>query len=155
LVHWLVSSVGLPVAFAPFGSLVFLPSIFLGALAAFDDLVDFTYDVLSIRQEISIFVDRRVPRWHFRPIDIGNIWERNETLAVGSVDLLCRPVPLELCLTAFGTFSDLRGLVGLRMHVRPGIAHKRRRSGLVSVGESGRFGDISGKVYDERNKGRH
>jgi hypothetical protein len=146
------SNVGLSVAFTPFGSLLFLSPGFLGALAAFDDLVNLTDDVLSVWQEISIFVDRRIPRRHLRPIDVGDIWERDETFAVRSIDLFYRPVPLELCLATFGTFNDLGGLVGIRMHVRPGITHKRRRTWLVSVGKSGRFWNISGKVCDERNK---
>ena len=147
MVHWLVSSsIGLSVAFAPFSSLLFLPPVLLGALTAFDYLVDLAYDVFSVRQEITIFVDRRVPSRHFRAIDVGNVWERNEAFAVKSVDLLCRPVPLELGFAAFGTLNDLRGFVGIRMHVRPGIAHKRCRSWLVSICKNRRVWNIPGKV---------
>lgn len=139
-------NVRLPVAFTPFGGLLFLSPVFLGALAALDDLVYLTDDVVSVWQEFSIFVDRRIPRRHLRPIDVGNIWERDKTLVVRPVDLFYRPVPLKLCFAAFGSFSDLGGFVGVRVHVRPGIAHKRRSSRFVSIGKSGRFGDIPGKV---------
>ena len=127
--------------------------MFLGALAAFNDFVYLTDDVLSVWQEISIFVDRRIPRRHLRAINVGNVWERDETLVVRPIDLFYRPVPLEFCFTAFGTFSDLGGLVGIRVHVRSGIAHERRCSRFISIGKSGRFGDVPGKVCGERNKG--
>ena len=151
-VHWLVSS-SLSVAFTPFGSLLFLPPVFLRALTTFDYFVDLTDDVLSIRQEISIFVDRRVPRRHFRSIDVGNIRERDETFAVGSIDLLYRPVPLKLRLAALSALSDLGWVIGIRMHVRSGIAHERCCSWLVGIGEEGRFRDIPREVCGERNKG--
>lgn len=153
MVHWLAgSSFGLPVAFAPFGSLLFLSPASLRALTAFDDFVNLTDNVLPVRQEVSVFVDRRVSRRHFRPIDVGDIWERNETFAVGSIDLFHRPVPLELRFAAFGTFNDIWGFVRIGVHIRPGIAHKRRRPWLVSIGKSRGLGDISGKVCDKRSK---
>ena len=155
MVHRLAgSSFGLPVAFPPFGSLLFLSSASLGALTAFDNFVNLADDVLPVRQEVSVFVDRRVARGHFRPIYVGDIWERNETFAIGSIDLLRRPVPLELRLAPFGPFNDVRRLVWVRMHIRPGIAHKRRCPWLVSIGKSRRFGDIPGKVCDGRSEGQ-
>jgi len=147
------SGIDLPVSLTPLSGLLFLPPVFLSARATFDYFVDFTDDVVSVRQKISVFVDRRVSRRHFRPIDVGDIWERNETFAVLPVDLFYRPVPLKLCLAAFSTFSDLGGLVGFRMHVRSGVAHKRRRPWLVSVGKSGRFWNIPGEVCSGRSEG--
>ena len=150
LVHWLVSSrIGLPVAFAPFSSLLFLSPVFLGCLAVVDYFIDLTDDVFSVRQEISIFVDRRVPRKHFRPIDVGNVWERDNTFAVRPIDLVHWPVPLELCLAALSAFSNIRGLVGVRMHVGSGITHKRRCSWLVCISKGGRFRNVPGKICDE------
>ena len=140
----------LSVAFTPVSGLLLLLPAFLGSLTVFDDFVDLADDVLVVRQEVSIFVDRRVSRRHVRPIDVGNIRERDETFAVWSVDLFYWPVPLEPGLAAFGTFGDLWGLVGICVHVWPGIAHKCRCPWLVSVGKGGRFGDIPGKVYNER-----
>ena len=131
------SSNGLSVAFTPLGGLLFLSPGFLSALAAFNNFIDLTDNVFSVWQEIPIFVDRRIPRRHLRPIDVGNIWERNETFAVGTVDLLHRPVPLKLCLAALGTFNDLGRLFGIRVHVWPRVAHKRRRSWFVGMEESG------------------
>lgn len=151
LVHWLISSLSSP--FTPVGGLLFLPPVFLGPLTAFDYFVDLADDILPVCQEASVFVNRRVPRRHFRPIDVRDVWEGNKTLAVRSINQLYRPVPLKLCLAALGAFDDLGGLVGIGMHVRAGIAHKRRCSRLVGVGKSGRFRDVPGKVYDERNKG--
>ena len=147
------SGVGLSVAFTPFGGLLFLPPIFLDALTVLDKFIDLTDDVLSVRQKISIFVDRRVPRLHFRPVDVGNIWERKQTFAVGPVNLFYRPVPLKLCLAAFGTFNDLGRLVGIRMHVWARIAYECCRPWLVGICKSGGFWDVPGKVCDERNEG--
>ena len=155
MIHRLAgTSFGLSVALTPFGGLLLLPPAFLGALTAFDDVVNLTDDVLSVRQEVSVFVDRRISRRHFRPIDVGDIWERNETFAVRSIDQLRWPVPLEFSLAAFCTLNDIGGFVWIRMHIRPRIAHKRRRSWLVSIGKSGRFRDIPRKVCDERNRGQ-
>jgi len=131
------SSNSLSVAFTPLGGLLFLSPAFLRALTAFNDFIDLTDNVLPVWQEIPIFVDRRIPRRHLRPIDVRNIWERNETFAVRTVDLFYRPVPLELCLAALGTFNDLRRLVWICVHIRPGVAHKRRGSWLVGVGKDG------------------
>ena len=153
LVHRLVGNgVGLSVAFTPFGGLLFLSPVFLNALTVLDKFIDLTDDVLSVRQKISIFVDRRIPRLHFRPVDVGNIWERNETFAVRPVDLFYRPVPLKLCLAAFGTFNNLGRLVGICMHVWTGIAYERCRPWLVGIGKSGGFWDVPREVYDERNE---
>ena len=135
--HRLVSnSDGLPVALTPLGGLLFLSPVFLGALAALNNFVDLADYILLVWQEIPIFVDRRIPRRHLRPINVGNVWKRDETFAVGTVNLFYRPIPLELCLAALGTFNDLGRLVGIRMHVRPGVPHKSRRPWLVSVGKS-------------------
>ena len=156
LARWLTSdNISLSVAFTPFGSLFLLSPVFLGALTAFDYFVHLTDDVLSVRQEDSIFVDWRVPRRHHWSIDVGNIWERDETFAVGSVNLFHWPVPLKRRLASFGTSDNLGWLVGVRVHVRPGIAHKRCRSRFISIYKSGRFGDIPREVCREQIKGNH
>lgn len=147
------SSSGLSVALTPLGGLLFLSPVFLRALAAFNDFIDLADDVLPVCQEVPIFIDRRIPRRHLRPVDVGDIWEWNETSAVGTVDLFYRPVPLKLRLAALGTFNDLGRFVGFRMHVRPGVAYKRRRSWLVSVGKSRGLWYAPRKVCDEQNKG--
>ena len=130
------SNNSLSVALAPLGGLLFLSPVFLRALTAFYNFIDLTDNVLPVWQEIPIFVDRRISRRHLRPIDVGNIWERNETPAVRTVDLFYRPVPLELCLAALGTFNDLRWFIWIRVHIRPGVAHKRRGTWLVGVGKN-------------------
>ena len=140
------------VAFASFGSLLFLPPVFLGALAAFDDFVYLANHILSIGQEISIFVDWCVPGAHYWPVDVGNIRERDETFAVGSVDLFYFPVPLKRCLASFGALNNLRWLVGIRVHVRPRIAHKRRCPRFVRIGKSGSFRNIPREVCGEQGK---
>jgi hypothetical protein len=141
-------------AFASFSSLLFLSPAFLGALAIFDDFVHLTDDVLSVRQEVSIFVDWCVPRRHQWPVDVGDVWERDKALAIGSIDLFYRPVPLKPCLASFGTFNNFGWFVGIRVHVRPRIAHKRCRPWFVSIGKSGGFRDIPREVWSERNKRR-
>ena len=143
----------LPGPFTPVGGLLLLSPVFLGPLTAFDYFVDLTDDVLPIWQKFSVFINRRVSRRHFGPVDVRDVWEGNKALAIRSIDQFYRPVPLKLRLAALGAFDDLWGQVGICMHVRAGIAHKCRRSRLIGVRESGRFRDVPGKVYDERNKG--
>jgi hypothetical protein len=154
LVHLLIgSSVDLSVAFASFGSLFLLSPDFLRVLVVLDDIIDFTDYVLFVGQEISVFVNRCVPRVNVRPIDVGNIWEGDEALAVGSVNLFYRPIPLKLGLASFGTFNNIGGLLRIRVHVRPGITHECCRSWLVGVGENGRIGDAAREVCGEQDKG--
>lgn len=147
MVQWLISlNVGLSVAFASFGSLLLLSPVFLGTLAAFNDLIHLTDDILPVGQEISVFVDWGVPRRHRRPVDVGDIWERDEAFAIGSIYFFHGPVPFKICIASFGTFNDLGWLVGVRVHVRPGIAHKCGRSWFIGICKSGRFGVIPREV---------
>ena len=143
-------NVGLSIAFTSFGSLVFLPSDFLRVLVVFDDFVDLADDILTVGQEISIFVNQRVPRRDLRAIDVGDVWERDKTFTVRSVNFFYRPVPLELCLASFSAFDDIRRLVGIRVHVWSGIAYERCRSWLISIGESRGIGDTPREVCDRQ-----
>lgn len=157
MAHWLIGdNIGLSVAFASFGSLLFLSSAFLGALAVLDDFVYLAHNILSVGQEVSIFVYWRVPRRHNRSVDVGNIGKRDKTFAIGPVDLFYWPVPLKLCLASFGTFSNLGWLVGIRVLVRPRVANPGRRPWFVSVGEGGSFGEVPREVWSEiLKKGNH
>lgn len=142
------------VALASFSSLLFLSPVFLGALTTFDDGVHLTDDILFVRQEISVFVDRRVPRTYLRPVDVGDIRERDESFTVRPINLFYWPVPLKPCFASFCALDDLRRLTGIRVHVRPGITHERLRSRFISVSKSGRFGVAPREVCGQRDKGR-
>lgn len=141
------SGIDLSVTFTSIGGQLFPPPVSLSVATVVDDVVDLANRFFSIWQEISgCVINWCIPWRHFRPINLRNVWERNKTFSVGSIDLFCRPVPLKLGFAAFGTFDDIGRLVGICMHVRAGITHERRRSRFVCIGKRGRFGNVSREV---------